>query len=313
MREQFLWTEKYRPHKVKDLILPPKTKATFQQFVDQKNVPNLLLTGSAGVGKTTIAKAMLEELDADYMMINGSLNAGIDVLRVNIQQFASTISFTGGRKYVILDEADYLSGDKVQPALRSFMEEFAKNCGFILTCNFKNRIIEPLQSRCSIIEFKIDKNQQAKLASLFHKRCLEILDIEKIEYDPAVVAQLVMKFFPDWRRVLNELQKYSATGKIDTGILSSFQEVSINELIGYLKAKKFTDIRKWVSENSNVDQHELYHKLYNAGAEHMTPVGQASLVMILAKYQYQAAFAVSSEINIAACLTEIMIEEGWKK
>ena len=224
-----LWVERYRPQTIADTILPEDLKATFQQFVDQKSVPNLLLTGSAGVGKTTVARAMLEELECDYIIINGSLNGNIDTLRTTIQNFASSVSFTGGRKYVIIDEADYLNANSTQPALRNFMEEYSKNCGFILTCNFKNRIIEPLHSRCSVIEFKINKNDMADLAKQFMKRVKNILEIENIEYDKEAVAAIIMKYFPDWRRVLNELQRYSATGRVDTGILSNLQQTSIRE------------------------------------------------------------------------------------
>jgi len=209
MQDEFLWVEKYRPKNINDCVLPAELKATFQQFVDNQNIPNLLLTGGAGVGKTTVARAMLEQIGADYIIINGSMNGNIDTLRNEIQQFASSVSFTGGRKYVILDEADYLNANSTQPALRNFMEEFSRNCGFILTCNFKQRIIEPLHSRCSVVDFKIAKSDVPRLASQFFKRIVSILDQEGIKYDKAVVAELITKHVPDWRRVLNELQRYS--------------------------------------------------------------------------------------------------------
>ena len=224
MKDDFLWVEKYRPHKIEDCILPESLKSTFSEFVKQGSIPNLLLTGSQGTGKTTVARAMCEELGLDYIEINGSMNGGIDTLRNEIKNFASTISFTGTRKMVILDEADYLNAQSTQPALRNFMEEFSKNCGFILTCNFKNRIIEPLHSRCSVIEFKIPSSQKPKLAAQFHKRACGILEQEEIEFDKAVVAEVVTKHFPDWRRVLNELHRYSVTGKIDSGILANLGE-----------------------------------------------------------------------------------------
>ena len=231
MLQDFLWVEKYRPKTVEDTILPTDLKATFQQFVEQKNVPNLILTGGPGVGKTTIAKAMLEELGCTYIVINGSMNGNIDTLRNEIKNFASTVSFSGGRKYVILDEADYLNPQSTQPALRNFMEEFSANCGFILTCNFLNRIIAPLHSRCSVVQFKINAADKPKLAARFLKRMTGILEKENVEFELAVVAQLIMKHFPDWRRVLNELQRYSATGKIDTGILANISSDNFKTLV----------------------------------------------------------------------------------
>jgi DNA polymerase III delta prime subunit len=306
--EQFLWVEKYRPKTVDEAVLPADIKAVFQQFVDQKQIPNLILSGSAGVGKTTIARAMLEQLDCDYIVINGSMNGNIDTLRNEILSFASTVSLMGGRKYVILDEADYLNANSTQPALRNFMEEYSKNCGFILTCNFKNRIIEPLHSRCSVIDFKINKKDTAKLAGQFFKRVQMILKEEDIKFDAAVVAEVVKKHFPDWRRVLNELQRYSATGSIDSGILANIQEISIKDLVGMLKDKNFTAVRKWVVDNLDQDQHSIFRKIYDESSEIMTPISVAQLVLIIAKYQYQAAFAASAEINLVACLVEIMME-----
>jgi len=306
MLEEFLWVEKYRPKTVEETILPVELKAVFQQFVDQKNIPNLILSGSAGVGKTTIARAMLEQLECDYIVINGSMNGNIDTLRNEILNFASTVSLQGGRKYVILDEADYLNANSTQPALRNFMEEFSRNCGFILTCNFKNRIIEPLHSRCSVVDFKIGKKDMAKLAMQFMKRVNIILETESIKYDKAVVAQVIQKHFPDWRRVLNELQRYAATGSIDSGILANMQEISIKELVDLLRDKNFTEIRKWVASNIDLDQNEIYRKLYEQASNFLEATGVAQLVLIVAKYQYQAAFSANPEINLVACLTEIM-------
>lgn len=307
MLEEFLWVEKYRPKTIEETILPEELKNTFQQFVDQKNIPNLILAGSAGVGKTTIARAMLEEIGADYIIINGSMNGGIDTLRNEIQNFASTVSFTFSRKYVILDEADYLT-NSTQPALRNFMEEFSKNCGFILTCNFKNRIIEPLHSRCSVIDFKIPKSAMPKLAGQFFKRVIKILETENVTFDKAVVAEVINKHFPDWRRVLNELQRYSANGSIDSGILGNLQETSIKGLVDFIKDKNYTEMRKWVKMNVDIDQTTLFRKFYDSAKEYMTNDSIPALILILSKYQYQAAFAADAEINIMAFLTELMIE-----
>ena len=306
MLEEFLWVEKYRPKTVDETILPVELKAVFQQFVDQKNIPNLILSGSAGVGKTTIARAMLEQLECDYIVMNGSMYGGIDTLRNEILNFASTVSLSGGRKYVILDEADYLNANSTQPALRNFMEEFSRNCGFILTCNFKNRIIEPLHSRCSVVDFKISKKDMSKLAMQFLKRVIGILETESVKYDKAVIAEVIQKHFPDWRRALNELQRYSATGSIDSGILANMQEISIKELLDLLRDKNFTEIRKWVANNIDLDQNEIYRKLYEQASNFLEPTGVAQLVLIIAKYQYQAAFCANPEINLVACLTEIM-------
>lgn len=310
----FLWVEKYRPKKVADTILPDDLKKMFQQFVDDKSIPNMLLCGRAGVGKTTIAKAMLEEIGADYIVMNGS-NEGrkIDTLRHELTQFASSVSFTGGRKYVIIDEADYLNADSVQPAMRNFMEQFSSNCGFIFTCNFKNKIIEPLHSRCSVIDFNIPTASKPKLAGMFYKRVLSILDNENVEYNDKAVASLIQHYFPDWRRVLNELQRYAGTGRIDEGVLASKSSENIHTLISYLKNKNFTDMRKWVAQNVDVDSATLYRQLYDIlpdTAGNTTSVAHA--IIILAEYQYKEAFVANSEINRVAALATLMAEIEWK-
>ena len=308
MNTEFLWVEKYRPKTIEDTILPVELKSVFQQFVDQKNIPNLILSGTAGVGKTTVARAMLEELGCDYIVINGSMNGNIDTLRNEILNFASSVSLSGGRKYVILDEADYLNANSTQPALRNFMEEFSRNCGFILTCNFKNRIIEPLHSRCSVVDFKISKKDMAKLAMQFLKRVDNILTTEGVEYDKAVVAQIIQKHFPDWRRVLNELQRYSATGRIDSGILANIQQTSIRELVELMKDKNYTEVRKWAKNNIDTDVNILYNEFYETASQFFTPRAIPSLVILTARYQYQNAFSANPEINFAAYLAEVMIE-----
>ena len=254
MREDFLWVEKYRPKTIKDTVLTPELKTLFQTFVDNKNVPNLLLTGSQGIGKTTVAKAMLEELGADYIVINGSDEGRlIDTLRTKIKNFASSVSLAGGRKYVILDEADYCNAETVQPALRNFMEEFSKNCGFIMTCNFVNKIIQPLHSRCSVVEFKIANKDKPAMGKELYVRILNILKQENISFEEKVIQEVLAKHFPDNRRILNELQRYSATGHIDSGILANLSETSIKELMQLLKDKEFTTIRRWVGRNIDGD------------------------------------------------------------
>ena len=308
VRDDFLWSQLYRPKTIEQCVLPTELKNTFQQFVDKGIIPNMLLTGRAGVGKTTVARAMLEQLNCDYMIINGSMNGNIDTLRVDINQFASSMSLMGGRKYVILDEADYLNPNSTQPALRNFMEEFSKNCGFILTCNFKNKIIEPLHSRCTVIDFKLPNNEKAKLASQFMKRIKNILDTEKVQYDDGAVAEVISKYFPDWRRVLNELQRYSATGKIDSGILANLGDESFKNLFSHLKAKSFSNMRKWVGENSDVESHVLFRKIYDNAIQCIKPASIPQLVLIIGDYQFKAAFVADPEINIVACLTIIMTE-----
>lgn len=311
--KDFLWVEKYRPNRVEDTVLPPDLKQTFQQFVDKQEIPNLLLTGGAGVGKTTVAKAMLEEVGCDYIVINGSMNGNIDTLRTEIANFASTVSFGGGRKYVILDEADYLNANSTQPALRNFMEEFSRNCGFILTCNFKNRIIEPLHSRCSVIEFKIQSKDKPKIATQIFKRLIGILDQEGVDYSKKAVAELVNTYFPDWRRVINELQRYSSTGKIDEGVLVNHSSDNFDSLVGHMKEKNFTEVRKWVAHNGDIDSSVLYKTLYDIMPPKLNNTQSvADCIIILAEYQYKEAFVANSEINRVAALATLMAEMDWK-
>ena len=309
--EHLLWVEKYRPAKVEDCILPDSIKTTFMDYVARKEIPNLLLSGSAGVGKTTIAKALCQEVGCDYIVINGSDESGIDVLRTKIKNYASSVSLAGGRKVVIIDEADYLNPNSTQPALRGAIEEFSSNCSFIFTCNFKNRIIDPIHSRCSVIDFKINGNK-AKMAASFMKRVEWILDQEKVTYDKDVVAAVIMKHFPDNRRVLNELQRYSVSGSIDKGILSNIADVELGSLITALKSKDFASTRKWVTSNLDNDPVKIYRKLYDGLYELLKPNSVPQLVLILAKYQYQAAFVADHEINMVACLTEIMVDCEFK-
>ena len=309
---EILWVEKYRPYTIGDSILPSELKRTFQQFVDNGDCPNLLLSGSAGCGKTTVAKAMLEQLGCTYMMINGSEESGIDVLRNKIKNFASTVSMDGKRKYVILDEADYLNPQSTQPALRGFIEEFSKNCGFILTCNFRNRIIEPLHSRCSTIEFRIPAEEKPQLAMDFMNRCAVILNNEQIHYDKKVVATLIQKFFPDWRRVLNELQRYSASGKIDAGILVNLSEDSVKELLSFLKKKEFTNVRRWIVNNLDNDPSRIYRRIYDSLYDNLDSSTIPHAVIILADYSYKSAFVADQEINLLACMTELMTQVKFK-
>jgi DNA polymerase III delta prime subunit len=308
MSEQLLWTEKYRPKTVEDCILPDAIKTTFQEYVKSGNIPNLLLSGSAGVGKTTIAKALCNEVGCDFIIINGSDESGIDVLRNKIKNYASSVSLSGGRKVIIIDEADYLNPNSTQPALRGAIEEFAGNCSFIFTCNQKNRIIEPIHSRCAVIEFKIQNGQKAKMASAFFKRVEWILGEEKITYDREVIAALITKHFPDNRRILNELQRYSVSGTIDNGILSNIVDINLTELIKTIKDKDFGSMRKWVTQNLDNDPVRIYRKIYDSLYDNLKPNSIPNAVMILAKYQYQAAFVADQEINLVACLTEFMVE-----
>ena len=312
MRDDYLWVEKYRPKTIDDCILPEQIKETFQTFVNQKNVPNLILSGGPGVGKTSVAKAMLEQLDSDYIVVNGSMSGNIDTLRNEIKTFASSVSFSGGRKYVILDEADYLNAQSTQPALRNFMEEFSKNCGFILTCNFVNRIIEPLHSRCSVVHFKIPNKEKPKMAQQVYKRTMGILEENGVSSDQKVVAQLLQMHFPDWRRVLNELQRYSVSGTIDSGILVSLSDDNLKSLIQYIKDKNFTEMRKWVGLNSDNDSTSIFRLIYDNSSTYLKPNSIPQLVLILADYQHKAAFVADQEINLVACLTEMMAELEWK-
>jgi DNA polymerase III delta prime subunit len=309
--DQFLWVEKYRPRKLSDCILPADQKKIFEEMVSKGEIQNMLLCGSAGVGKTTVARALCEELETDYIIINGSEESGIDVLRTKIKQFASTVSFSGKTKVVILDEADYLNPNSTQPALRAFIEEFSSNCRFIFTCNFKNRIIPPLHSRCAVIEFKITKEDKPKIASKFFNRIKQILQNESIESDLKVVAKVIEKHFPDYRRILNELQRYSSSGLIDEGILTNIGEVNILELSNSLKEKDWKRMRSWVVNNIDNDPASLFRKIYDSLIDQVVQVPQ--LVLIIADYQYKAAFCADQEINLVACLTEIMAGVEFKK
>jgi DNA polymerase III delta prime subunit len=309
--EQLLWTEKYRPKKIEDCILPERLKTPFQEYVNQGKIPNLLLSGGAGVGKTTVAKAMCEEIGCDVMVINGSDESGIDTFRVKIKNFASSMSLAGGRKVIIIDEADYLNPNSTQPALRNAIEEFAGNCSFIFTCNFKNRIIDPLHSRCAVIDFQLKSNEKSQMAAQFFKRIQQVLQSENVEYDDKVIAELVKKHFPDFRRVINELQRYSQFGKIDTGILAQIVDVSINDIIKFVKEKDFGAIRKWVASN-DVDATTFFRKLYDNLYEVLKPQSIPQAVLILADYQYKQAFVADQEINTVACLTELMVNCEFK-
>lgn len=310
--DQFLWVEKYRPRKLDDCILPSSMKTTFQEFIDSGQIPNMLLSGSAGVGKTTVARALCEQLGSDYIIINGSEESGIDVLRTKIKNFASSVSLNDKPKVVILDEADYLNPNSTQPALRGFIEEFSKNCRFIFTCNFKNRIIAPLHSRTTVIEFKIAKADKPKIAAGFYKRVVDILNTESVKFDPKVVAKVVEKHFPDYRRTLNELQRYSVSGVIDEGILTTIGETNVKNLITALKEKDFKKMRQWVGENSDTDSTTLFRLVYDSAYEYLDGGSIPELVVILAEYQYRAAFVADQEINLVACLTDVMLRCQFK-
>jgi len=310
--EEFLWVEKYRPSDVQSCVLSKQLKKTLQEFVVAGNIPNVTFSGGPGVGKTTAAKAVLDELGLTYMMINGSEESGIDVLRTKIKNFASTVSLHGGRKYLILDEADYLNPQSTQPALRGFIEEFSANCGFILTCNYVNRIIPALISRCPTYDFSIPKDEKQELAGEFFKRSLQILKDENIEFETKAVAALVQKHFPDWRRVLNELQRYSVSGKIDAGILVNISSDNIKDLMGHMKQKEFTNVRKWVVNNLDNDPTRLFRSLYDNLYDYVDGSCIPHIVVILGEYQYKAAVVADQEINTLACLTEIMARGKFK-
>jgi DNA polymerase III delta prime subunit len=306
--QEYLWVEKYRPQTIDECVLPQSLKNTFKQFITSGQLPNFLFCGGAGVGKTTVAKALCNEIGAEYLFINGSEESGIDVLRTKIKGFASSVSLSDAKKVVILDEADYLNPNSTQPALRAFIEEFSNNCRFIFTCNYKNRIIEPLHSRCSVIDFKIEPNEKQQIAATFFKRIVNILGQENITFDQKVVAELVTKHFPDYRRILNELQRYSVSGKIDSGILLNITEESFNDLVKNMKDKNFTEVRKWVAKNSDSDTINIFRQLYTSASAVMEPASIPQLVLILADYQYKAAFVADHELNLMAALTEVMAQ-----
>jgi DNA polymerase III delta prime subunit len=310
--EDFLWVEKYRPKTIEECVLPDALKQTLLEFISKGDIPNLILSGGPGIGKTTAAKAMLDELGLTYMFINGSEESGIDVLRTKIKNFASTVSLHGGRKYLILDEADYLNPQSTQPALRGFIEEFHKNCGFILTCNYKNRLIPPLHSRCSVVDFTVPKSEKKELAEQFFRRVMNVLVVEEVKFEPKAVAEVINKFFPDWRRVLNELQRYSVSGRIDAGILVDISEVNIKELMQSMKQKEFTNVRKWIVNNIDNDPTRLFRRLYDNLYDYMDGSSIPHVVVILGEYQYKAAFVADQEINMLACLTEIMSRGKFK-
>ena len=310
----FIWVEKYRPTTIDECILPKGIKKTFQDFVERGEIPNMLLSGPPGIGKTTVAKALCHQLGSDYYVINGSDEGRfLDTVRNSAKNFASTVSLTSDSKHkvIIIDEADNTTSD-VQLLLRASIEEFSKNCRFIFTCNYKNKIIEPLHSRCTVIEFTIGKRDRPSIASAFFKRLNYILDVEKIEADKKVLIELVSKYFPDWRRVLNECQRYSASGKIDTGILATFSDVSINDLTKNLKEKNFPAVRKWCVDNLDNDPAILLRRIYDSLYGSLKNASIPAAVLIIARYQYQIAFVADQEINLLAALTEIMLECEFK-
>jgi DNA polymerase III delta prime subunit len=308
--EHLLWVEKYRPQKVADCILPERLKTPFQEYVNQNHIPNLLLSGSAGVGKTTVAKALCKEIGCDYMVLNGSDENGVDTIRTKIKSYASSMSFSGGRKVIILDEADYLTPN-AQAILRNAIEEFETNCSFIFTCNFKAKIMDALHSRCAVIDFTLKNEEKEEMAASFFKRIIGILQTEKIEYEQKVVAEIVKKHFPDFRRTINELQRFSQFGKIDIGVLAQVTDVSLSDVTKFLKEKDFKNIRKWVASNQ-IDSQTIFRKLYDSLYDILVPQSVPQAVIILADYQYKAAFIADAEINIVACLTELMVNLEFK-
>ena len=310
--ETFLWVEKYRPRDIESCVLPKTLKTSLQSFVDKETLPNLILSGGPGVGKTTAARAMLDQMGSTYMFINGSEESGIDVLRTKIKNFASTVSLEGGKKYLILDEADYLNPQSTQPALRGFIEEFSANCGFILTCNYVNRIIPALISRCPTYDFSIPKKDKQRLAHDFYQSAINILETEGVKFEPKAVAGVIGRHFPDWRRVLNELQRYSVSGKIDAGILVDMKSDNIKELINHMKQKEFTNVRKWVVNNLDNDSTRLFRNIYDSLYDYVDSSSIPHVVVILGEYQYKAAFVADQEINTLACLTEIMARTKFK-
>lgn len=312
MSNEFLWVEKYRPSKIDECVLPTSLKKVFNEMVSTKQLPNMLFSGTAGVGKTTVAKALCNELELDYIIINGSEEGNIDTLRGKIKQFASSVSLQGGYKVVILDEADYLNPQSTQPALRGFIEEFSNNCRFIMTCNFKNRIIEPLHSRCSVYEFAIPNDQKPAIAGMFFKRLMDILTAENVAFDKAVLAQLVERYFPDWRRVLNECQRYSVSGSIDAGVLVNLGDNNVKSLMDKLKGKDFKGMRQWVVNNIDTEPQAIFRAVYDKMADHVQPQSIPHVLLILADYQYKNAFVADHEMNVVACMTEIMAGTQWK-
>jgi DNA polymerase III delta prime subunit len=306
--DHFLFVEKYRPSTVSDCILPDRLKKPFQEYVDKQEIPNLMLTGSAGVGKTTVAKAMCDEIGINHLYINASENRGIDVLRTTIRGYASTVSLTGGKKVIILDEADYMTPD-AQAAMRGAIEEFSNNCTFIFTCNFKSKLIDAIHSRCSVIDFSLKNDEKAKMAMQLMKRMENILTQESVTYDKAVLAKIIEKYFPDYRRTLNELQRFSGSGNLDAGIVTQLSDVrKIADLVKHLKEKNFGDMRKWCVANSDIEPARIYRKVYDSLYEYFKPESIPQAVVTISKYQYQAAFVADQEINLVACLTELMVD-----
>ena len=312
MNTDFLWVEQYRPKTIDDCILPDSLKSLFSAFIKKGEISNMLFSGTAGIGKTTVAKALCEQMNCDWIMINGSEEGGIDVLRNKIKNFASTVSLSGGKKVVILDEADYLNPQSTQPALRGFVEEFHKNCRFILTCNFKNRIIEPLHSRFSNIEFKVNPKDKPKLASRLFERAVFILKEQNISYEDKVLVELIKKHFPDFRKLINELQRYSVSGTIDAGILVNVSDENLKTLVSHLKNKEFGDMRKWVVNNLDNDPVKIFRKIYDTLYTNLEPSTIPHAVLIIADYQYKSAFVADQEINLVACLTELMSQVKFK-